>query len=114
MKVFDPMNSGYIYRDAFFAALGVYELSKPSSEFVLTKVTALDYLKNKIATLKRLYSKYLKNPEIFLARFSELAIQDEIAEEMDKKLDFTQFLATVPFFLKQPRTIETRSKSLSD
>ena len=48
MKVFDPMNSGFIYRDAFLASLGVYELGKPSSDFNLTKLPALTYLKNKI------------------------------------------------------------------
>ena len=63
MKVFDPMNSGCIYRDAFFATLGVYELGKHREDFTLTKQSALDYLKKKLGVLKKLYSRYLKSPE---------------------------------------------------
>ena len=55
MKIFDPLGSGFVYRNAFYAAMSIYELQNPKHEFTFSDFNAIEHLKTKIARFLKLF-----------------------------------------------------------
>ena len=105
VKIFDPLDTGYVWREQFLATMAIYELQNPKTPYSLLDQNIQAYLKQKIITFLRMFKIFKEGRDKFLhLNFPDASVMEEVDQELGCKTSFSKFLYTVPFFLKQQKS----------